>query len=282
MSAWNQGFVMTVAVALMALVAACSTDKEADSDARLSCFVSVPPQAYLLERVGGEHIGIHILVGPGHSPATYEPTAKQFAQLAESRVYFAIGVPFEKAVLPRVKRGFPTLEIIHTQKGVSVDGADPHIWLNPLMAKIIARNIRDALIGIDPAHQDAYERNYETLSVEMDELDRELAAKLAPYRGRELFVFHPAYAYLLEAYGLSQVAIEADGMTPGSRHLTAVIERALQQRVKALFVQPQFSQVGAQTIADEIGARLVVLDPLARDYPDNMRHMSEQIRVTMQ
>jgi len=84
-------------------------------------------------------------------------------------------------------------------------------------------------------------------------------------------VFHPAFGYFASAYGLRQVAIEEEGKAPGPARLAAVIEAAKADGIKVVFVEPQFSSSAARTIASAIGGEVVVIDPLAADWPAGMQ-----------
>lgn len=284
---------------LAAVGLACGTPTDRSESAappgKVSAFVSILPQAYFVERIGGEHVAVAVLVGPGESPATYEPTPRQMAQLAESDVYFAIGVPFEAALLPRLRDGFDDLEIVETQAGIDVGSEapgdaegwspdhpphdrDPHVWLSPRHAEVIAETIADALKRIDPAHASDFVSNLRALSADLQRVDTEIASLLEPLRGKEIFVFHPAYGAFVEAYGLKQVAIEVEGQSPSAKQLAELIEKARSHNVRAVFVQPQFSHRTADTVAESVGAEIVTLDPLSRDYKTNLKSMALKIR----
>lgn len=145
-----------------------------------------------------------------------------------------------------------------------------------------AQRMAEALIEADPEHAGVYGANLEELRMDLDRLDQELAEILAPLRGSAIFAFHPAYGYLAAEYGLTQIAIEENGLDPGPRHLAKVIDEGKRLGVRAVFVQPQFSKASAQRVAREIGAEVVVLDPLARDYIGNLRKMGEALREALQ
>ena len=255
--------------------------------AQLSVVVSIPPQAYFVRRVGGDRVSAQALVTPGQSPATYEPSPAQMMALDEADVYFRIGVPFETALMSRIQSAMPSLDVVDTRAGIqlrAMDGAgeggtrDPHIWLNPRLVKVQAATIRDSLARHDPEGADQYGANLQALEADLDRLDGEMGATLAPVRGREMLVYHPAFGYLADAYGLRQVAIEVEGKEPTTRELNQIIASARAAGVKALFVQQQFASVGADAVAAEIGATVVRLDPLAEDYMTNMLGMARQIR----
>ena len=131
------------------------------------------------------------------------------------------------------------------------------------------------LAELDPANAEVYAANLTSLQAELDALNVELAATLAPAKGREFMVFHPAWGYFADAYGLIEVAIEHEGKEPGPAELQKLIDRARGKGIQAIFVQPQFSRRAAETIAREIGAQVVVADPLAADWAVNLRQVAE-------
>jgi zinc transport system substrate-binding protein len=263
---------------------------------KTTVFVSILPQVYFVERVGGPYVEVEVLVPPGQSPATYGPTAGQMVRLSNAKVLFTIGVPFEKAFLPKLASTHPDLRVVDTRARVELrpmseehahgdederGPRDPHIWLDPKRVKIQAKTIHDELVRIDPGHAEGYRANLESFHEELDALDAKIAKILAPFKGRAFYVFHPTYGYFAERYGLQQVAVETEGKEPGPKHLASLIDRAKRDGVKAIFVQPQFSHSSAKTIAREIGGEVVTLDPLAKDYIRNLERMAEELRQAL-
>jgi zinc transport system substrate-binding protein len=155
---------------------------------------------------------------------------------------------------------------------------DPHTWLAPKLAEVQAESIRDELARLDPDASALYDANLAALRTELMNLDEQIAEMLESLEGREMFVFHPAWGYFARAYGLKQVPIEIEGKEPAPRELQQVIELAREESFQAIFVQPQFSDASARAIASEVGAEIIRLDPLARDYLANMREMARDIR----
>ncbi len=287
----------------LALATGCGSSGEGGGsrahDDGLVCFVSVQPLAYFVERVGGEHVDVRVMVGPGQSPATYEPTPKQMARLTNSDVYFAVGVPFEARILPQIERAVPALEIVHTQlhhhvsaratrrvpaasDGYHTGERDPHVWLSPGFAKELVNSIERTLVRLDTAHAKTYRKNALTLESDLDALTRDVRAALTPHDGKAMYVFHPAFDYLVGPFGIRQIAIEKGGALPGSRHVATFIDSARSGRASAVFVQPQFSSTSAGNVAAAIGAELVTLDPLSRDYLNNVRKMTARIDAALQ
>jgi zinc transport system substrate-binding protein len=260
-------------------------------------FVSILPQKDFVERVAGARAEVSVLVGPGQSPATYEPTPRQIARLAGARIYFRIGVPFEAAWLTRIRAASPALAIVDTAERIRkrpVDrptaGArpaeegneDPHVWTDPALVKVMAGSIRGTLERLDPAHAPEYARNEAAFVSDLDALDVEVRHRLASARGKAFLAFHPSWGYFADAYGLRQIPVESGGKEPGPRTLVAAVEQAKALGIRVVLVQEQFSRRTAEAIAREIGGRVVAVDPLAEDYVQNLRKVAETIAAALQ
>jgi len=265
-------------------------------------YASIPPGKYFAERVGGPHLRVDVLLKPGQSMHTYEPTAKQMVELSSARLFLRFGAPFEKQVVDKIGEALKNLELVDVNEGITLLAAsepcehdadhghdhnhgeselDMHTWTSPRLAKIQAGNIYRALVHVDPGHRADYEANLAALEADLDRLDAEIAAALWPLKGRAFFVFHPAFGYFAEAYGLKQVAIESGGKEPSAKELHELIDRARDSGVKLIFVQPQFPRRGAEAVAQAIGGAVVPLDHLAEDYVGNLRHVAEMIRAAL-
>ncbi len=283
-------FLSAVAVSLPETVSTASGEK-------LDVFVSILPQKYFVESVGGDRVHVRALVEPGQSPATYEPSPRRMAALSEAKIYFRIGVAFENSIIPKISRS--GLTVVDTREGIKLrqmegshhhhhgdhshdDGTDPHIWLDPGLAAIQARTIADALITADPGNRETYEENLDRFKKELEQLDKELASILEPVKGRTLMVFHPAWGYFTDAYDLKQMAVELEGKEPSARHLSRVIKRAKEEGIKVIFVQPQFSRKSADTIAEAVDGSVIAIDPLAENYMDNLKPAAWAIRKALQ
>ncbi len=260
----------------------------AASEGPMPIFVSILPQAAIAQEIGGELVQVSVLVGPGHSPAIYEPTPRQMAALAQARVFFSAGMPFERGLLPKIT-GMPSCPVLagnrpapgtashHGHDHDHGDDIDPHTWLDPIQAMALADTIGAHLMDQLPSHAVAISERCEHLKARLAALDTEIAQVLAPHTGREFFVFHPAYGHFAQRYGLVQVAVEVGGREPGARQLAAVIDRAKARGARVIVVQPQFSRRSAKTIARAVGAEILVLDPLAKDYEANLRHIAASL-----
>jgi zinc transport system substrate-binding protein len=266
---------------------------------KLHIFVSIAPQAYFVERIGGARADVEILVAPGQSPEIFEPTPKQMAALSRADIYFRIGLPFEDRLLDKLSAANDNVRIIDTREGITLrqieehaDGGhdeghdhhgqpDPHIWLSPRLVEIQARHIVDGLTALDSLGKAVYEQNLMMFTQDLRQIDSTIAEILAPLKERKIYVFHPAFGYFTDAYKLTQVAVETGGKEPGGQQLADLISRAQRDSVRVVFVQPQFSQKSARTIAEAIGGTVVPLDPLARDYLENLRRLARTIERTL-
>ncbi|KJR97654.1 MAG: hypothetical protein VR65_23740 [Desulfobulbaceae bacterium BRH_c16a] len=270
------------------------------AQAAVEVFVSIPPQKWLSDRIGGEHITTGVLVRKGQDPHTFEPTPKLVEALTRSRLYFTIGLEFEEQVIAKIRQSSANLKIVDSVAGIEKmamaerdhDGEgrhhgdghdndhaalDPHVWLSPVNLKIIAADMARTLIAADPQHSSAYAANLDQLSRELDELDRKIAAQLQPYAGATFFVFHPSFGYFAKRYGLQQEAVEVEGKTPTPKQLSGLIAEAKADRVKVIFVQPQFDPHSGQAVATAIGGDVVPLDPLAEDVAENLETIAARI-----
>jgi zinc transport system substrate-binding protein len=267
------------------------------AEAGISAFVSILPQAFFLERVGGRHVDVQVLVGEGQSPATFEPSPQQMAKLSSARVYFAIGVPFEKNLLKKIRQTHKKLVIVETQKGVTyryLEGhghghdaksgeeqhhgiPDPHIWMDPNLVKVQAANMRDALCELDPANAEDYSKNLRLFISDLDQVDKKIRTALAPVKGKNMYVFHPAFGYFADSYGLRQIPIEIEGKEPSAKQLARIVDKAKKDEVRVIFVQPQFSKKSAESIARAIGGAVVPINPLARDYLANLDGIASSV-----
>ncbi|MFC1883847.1 metal ABC transporter solute-binding protein, Zn/Mn family [Thermodesulfobacteriota bacterium] len=274
--------------------------KTEGSGKSLSVFVSIPPQAYFVERIGGINISVDTLVLPGESPATYTPLPDQISKLAKARIFFRIGVPFENSLIPKIRAISKQLRIIDTRKGITLrkiesgnynhkkhegrsrsSGNDPHIWLDPSLVKRQAYTIFEALADLDSKKRGAYYNNYLSLIDDLNSLDTKIRQALEPVKGGILFVFHPAFGYFADAYDLRQVAVEVEGKAPRGKDLSLFIKKAREKNVRVVFVQPQFDKSAALKIASAIDGAVVSINPLERDYIQNLEKMAKKVAESL-
>lgn len=273
-----EGVALTVLLlALLASGAGCARSGGEGAAGDLNVTVSILPQRYFVERVGGDHAAVNVMVLPGESPATYEPSPDQLRALSDADIYFSIGVPFENAWLDRIRSANDEMVVVDTTQGIDrIEGGgnpDPHIWLSPSLVRIQAATIAEALTAADPAHAETYETNLEAFLDDIDELDAEIRQTLTGVDERRFMVFHPSWRYFARDYGLEMIAIEVGGQEPSAAELGRLITRAKEEGIDVIFAQPEFSTEAAETIAAEIGGEVLLISPLAEEWLDNLRRV---------
>jgi zinc transport system substrate-binding protein len=261
------------------LVVGCGQGLAPQSAETLTVTVSILPQKLFVERIGGERVEVNVMVLPGESPATYEPKPAQLKALSKADAYFSIGVPFERAWLQRIASANSRMLMVDTTEGIDRTGGaenpDPHIWLSPRLVKIQARTIHEGLVLLDPAHEERYRANLDAFMAEIDELDAYTRETLAGLEQRKFMVFHPSWGYFARDYGLEMISVEVEGQEPSAAELAELVVRAKRENIQVIFAQPEFSTRAAETIAAEIGGRVLLISPLAEDWLDNMRKVAE-------
>ena len=306
LSLFGGGLLLAVAVGVGSKLFTSVTLRDGERD-KIKVFVSILPQKYFVERIGGERVSVSVMVGPGQNPATYEPLPQQMSALAETHIYFRIGVPFETAWIDRLQRLNPEMIMVDTREGVPLrevedaichapgeeaaeadtpDGhghngtglKDPHIWLDPLLVKVQAETVYRTLAAFDPDYREYYQANLNRFHTELDQLHAELQATFDGLKRKTLMVYHPAWGYLTDRYGLKQVPLEVEGKEPGPRELAQLIDYAKAQGIRVVFIQRQFNSTAAEAVARAVNGRVVTIDPLAEDYLTNMRRIAQAIK----
>jgi len=251
--------------------------------------VTVAPHKYFVEQVAGETVAVVVLVPPGASAHTFEPTPRQVLEAGGADIWFQVGEGFEKRAEAAFLSHNPQMEPVNMRKGVRMisdpshaahcchgDMADPHIWLSAKEAGAQAETIAEALAERYPEHAGLYKERLKAFKRELAALNSELASILAGKEGKKIFVSHPAYGYFARDYGLVQRPIEFEGRDPSPRQLTELLQEARKEGASLIFVQPQHSDKGARRLADQLNAKVVVLDPYAENYPENMRRLAAE------
>ena len=280
-------FICIILIFLVIPLFSAGKKEEQSGISKILVAVSILPQKYFVERIGGSAVTVQVLVLPGENPATYEPTPKQVTALSKARILFTIGVPFEKSFIPKISANLKNLTIVDTSAGIakrtfSNGSTDPHIWMSPPLVEIQARTILKSLVRIDPEKKDFFTNNYNRFKKDLDTLNKEMSKALEPLKGSVLFVYHPSFGYFADQYGLKQVAIETGGKDPGPKTLSAIIKRVKRSGTHVIFVQPEFRQNSARIIAQNTGAAVIAIDPLALNYLSNMRKIEKVLTSSLE
>ena len=265
--------------------------------------VSISPQKYFVQKIVKDKFDINVMVKPGASPHTYEPKSSQMKSLSNSKIYFYTGVSFENAWLDKFKLSAKNTIFVDTAVGIEKlameahshegeehnehkdeakhdhenEALDPHIWLDPILVKIQAKNIYEAIVKIDSVNSEFYKTNYEEFLKELDLLNNELETILKPYENRAFMVFHPSWGYFAKRYNLEQISVEVEGKEPKPNELVELIKDAKIHDIKIVFVSPQFSQKTAKTISSSINAKVVSIDALDENWASSILSTAKEI-----
>ncbi|WP_292463294.1 zinc ABC transporter substrate-binding protein [Methanolobus sp.] len=275
--------------------------------------VSILPQAEFVEKVAGDQVQVLVMVPPGADPHTYEITSGQLRDLSKAQMYVKVGsgLDFENVWMDRLIAQNPDMLIVDSSSGIKLKameahshndeehdeegrdeenhdeedeggdhanetgGKDPHIWTSPMEAKIMVNNTYSGLVEIDPDNRELYAQNRDAYLAELDAADAIIRETLAGKEGSSFMVYHPSWGYFADEYGLVEVSVEMEGKEPSAKDMQHLIDTAKEKNITVIFVQPGFSATSAKSIASEINAEVVAVDPLAKDYIDNLAKVSE-------
>ncbi len=280
---------------------------------KIAVFVSIPPQKWLIDRIGGEILHTSVLVGKGQDPHTFEPSPKQIAALSAAKIWFISDMEFEHQLMKKIQQNNPKLHIVEMNHGVKRleieedhhhddhghddhhkhnednhadhhdenhsehEEFDPHVWLSPANLKKMADTVTLELTELDNSHATVYRQNNISVQQELTELHRAITTQLSPYAGSSFYVYHPSFGHFAHAYKLEQHAVEIEGKSPTPKQIKALISQAKAENIKVIFVQPQFDPKSARAVATAIGGDVVALDALEEDVVSNLRIMADKI-----
>ncbi len=288
----------SIIILMTLIIVSCSNQKDSSGAQEIS--VSILPQKYFVTRIAGDLFPVNVMVPPGASPATYDPTPSQLASLTKTDLYFKMGYTgFEMAWMDKLAATNDSMTIIDLSDGIDLimekkmqenihhadhdhghqhGGVDPHTWLSPKNVKIIARNIHEALSLKYPAHKEIFDTNLEAFLTDLDSLDQYISNELTNLKSVSFFTYHPSLSYFARDYRLDQHPLELGGKTPSSAHMKKLIDTGIKNDIRVIFLQMQFDQKNAEVLANETGAQIVQINPLDPEWMDQMYHITEKLK----
>ncbi|WP_291529370.1 metal ABC transporter solute-binding protein, Zn/Mn family [Bacteroides sp. UBA939] len=263
--------------------------------------VTIEPLRYFTEAIAGDNFNVVSMVPKGSSPETYDPTPQQLVGLAESKAYFRIGyIGFEQTWMDKLTDNAPHLQFFDTSRGVDLiydashihssaahqsdgeyaAGVDPHIWNSAYNAQIIAGNILSALCLIDKDNEETYLERYKNLCLLIERTDSLICSMLSvPNADRAFMIYHPALSYFARDYGLHQISIEEEGKEPSPSHLKTLINTCKEEKVRTIFIQPEFDRRNAEIIARQTGTKVVPINPLSYEWEEEMLKIAQVLKI---
>ena len=246
--------------------------------------VTIAPLSEFVSRISGGTVNVNVVVPAGADPESYDPSIDDIKALADSEIYFTVGVPSEEnSILPMADE---KTMIVHLEDAVSAqipdlyigDERDPHIWLSADRAVIMAEKIRDVLSESYPENAALYENNTEAYISEIKDSKFYAENILSDLENRTIIVYHPAFGYFCSEHALTMLSIESEGKEATAKELAALIDFARENDIKTVFYQEESSGKQAKTFAEEIGGKAVMLSPLSANYIENYRLTANKIK----
>ena len=290
--------IFSAIIFLSAVILSCTENDHKLPGSRPVIAVSIMPQKYFLERIAGNRVTVLVLAAEGQNPHSYEPTPGQMTLLARAHAWVLAGVDFEISLKQKISLRYPSLILVDGTRGVRFrhleehyedeqtgtahkSDINRHTWRGRQPVKMMAGPIRAIHVSINPEGKTVYDANYDKFSAEIDTLFNEMKEILKPHAGKKVFVFHPAFGYFLDEFGIEQVAVETGGREPSAKTIASLIARAKKEKPLAIFVQAQFPVNAAAAVARSVGAEVVSLDPLSPDWPGNIKRMGTSIEKSL-
>ena len=262
------------------LMFACLQPLSVPAFEALRVSVSIPPQQYLLQRIGADLVDVQVMLKPGDSAESFDPTLKQISTLNDTQIYFRIGVPFEDKWIGSLQKNNANIKIIACCRDIVESRSislDSHVWTSPRNLQLLAAVVKDTLVSFAPEHSQRFEQNYTALIRDLEKLDTEIQLALKQRRTDFFIINHAALGHFAKDYGLTQLSLEREGKELGALGLVRMIRQARQENIQTLFVHKQHPSATASAFANEINADLVEIDPLHSDYLTNLRNISKLI-----
>ncbi len=258
-------------------------DKEENATNKKIVAVSIVPQETFVKAICGDKVEVITMIPPGSSPETYEPTPQQMQKFTDSDIYFSIGVPTEAAsILPtagdvKIVPLAEKVSSVYDDLKIGDEGRDAHIWLSPKRVKVMVEAIAEEMGKLDEENKELYNQNAENYIKQLDELDKEIKDVAETIKQKKFVVFHPAFGYIADDYGLEMFSLEEEGKEATPQHLQEMIDLAKKENIKVIFYQAELDSNQAKAYAEEVGGKTEQLEPLAADYIENLKKMINTI-----
>lgn len=277
-------FKLRILFAALAFVSLTLQSGVSAEDRKLRVVTTTSDLAYLAREVGKDRVQVEYLLPPTADPHFSDARPDFIVKLSRADILAIVGMDLEVGWLPPIVQqsrnpkifvgadGYcdasvgvhvlekPTGKVDRSMGDIHVFG-NPHYWMDPLNAAIMARNLRDAMIRVDPDHRQAYEKNYNALFERLRAFTKEQIARFAPAKGMKVAVYHKEFSYLAHRFGFEPaVSIEEKpGVPPSAAYLKKVVEDMKREKIKVILIAPYNNPRYANSVAEKTGAKVLVL-----------------------
>ncbi|MBR6250625.1 MAG: zinc ABC transporter substrate-binding protein [Bacteroidales bacterium] len=279
---------LSIYILLFIFIACNPTQPTPTENERPTITVTIPAQKFFVERLVGDAVGVNVMIPKSVGHADYTPQPRQIMALSNSTAYFAIGnLDFEITWRERLIDASANNNWIALNAGIEdIDNNDddhtdadhhhhdPHYWLSPKRVLVMIDNMHTALNAIVPDEAAHIDSAAVALSAEVAMYD----SVMHTLGGRTFLIYHPALTCVAQDYNLTQLEIEHDGNAPTPKTLETQLCRAKELGVQTVFVQPGYDTEKATSIANQIGARVVNIDPEAEDWENTIHNIIDALK----
>jgi len=265
---------------LVSLLASCTGKK---GNERKNIAVTIEPLRFFTEQIAGDRYEVMTIVQPGGNPETYEPTPRQMVELSKAAIYIKVGkIGFEQTWMGKLQENAPKMKVKDSSEGIEYikdnNGIeDPHTWMSCRNARIISRNICNALIAENREDSTYFRENLKKLEEKITETENAVK-KILEGKNTTFVIYHPILTYFARDYNLTQLPIEEEGREPSARQIHNLIVTAQQRKVRTVFVQKEFSPRNAMQITEATGAEAKDINPLSYNWAEEIRAIAEKLR----
>ena len=280
----NNKVAILILLLVVPLLCGCVSQDEVPSG-KMRVAATIAPLGEFVEIVGGDKVVITVIVPPGAEPHTFEPTPSQMSDVAKADLYVMNGAGLE-FWMNKVLEVNKKMAIVDSSKGVALlqesgGEMDPHIWISLRNAGLQVNNICSGLVQVDPTNKDYYTKNRDNYLQKLQSLDEELSRSFVSTKSKIFIVHHPAWAYFARDYGLKEVPLMENEKEPGPKYLGEVVDLAKKNNIITIFVEPEYNPKAAEVIAREMNASIISLDPLGKNYLENMARAGREIAKSL-
>lgn len=255
--------------------------------------VSIAPQAFFVEKIAKNTVDINIIIPQNADEHSFEFKPNTILNLEKSSIYFTAGLEFENIWLKKLSANLKNTQIIPSYENIQMldikahahhhdNPKDPHAWLDPMLAKIYAKNITQALIEKYPQNKDFYDKNLANFLKELDEIHQNIAKFFANTKNTTFLVYHPSWNYFAKRYGLTQEFIEFEGKELKPKDLEKISNLIEEKHINTLFVPKGENNNIIKILAKKHSLKIIEIDHLSRNWEENLLESAKKIASSMQ
>lgn len=301
---WRKIILSLISIILLMVLTACGNKNVGVSvsensnfnsnNGKIKVVASFNAMTQFVKAVGKDKVDIETMVPNGTEPHDFEPKPKDLANISKAQIFVYNGLGMESWIDKTIKAADnKDLIVVEASRGcnpiksndedaIKEHGQyDPHLWISLNGAKIEAKNIKDALVKVDPSNKDYYEKNYSEFAAKLDTMLNDYKIKFDQTSSKNFITGHAAFAYFCRDFGLQQNSVEsvfAEG-EPTPKRLEELVDYCKKNNVNTIFMEEMASPKVSQTLAKEVNAKVekIYTAESEEDGKDYIQSMKENL-----